>query len=183
MRRCFMFPLVLIDAPSQEDFISKMIPNFWSFLVQLLALIVMVIVVFFVAYKPVKKMIQKRQNYIEQNIREAAENNEKSRQNELASQQLILDSQSKANSIIQNAKQVAAVEQKKIVEQTQLDIQKMKSDAEKEIVQKQEEALESIRHEMIDVALSASSELLKRNVTSDDNRRLVKEFIEEVEKK
>ena len=68
-------------------------------------------------------------------------------------------------------------EQEKIVEQTKLEIVKMKEDAKNDIARSQEEALESIRKEMVSVALDASSELLKRNVNSDDNEKLVDDFI------
>ena len=54
---------------------------------------------------------------------------------------------------------------------------KLKEDAQNDIVRSQEEALESIRKEMVSVALDASSELLKRNVNSDDNEKLVDDFI------
>ena len=54
-----------------QEFIDKLIPNFWSFLIQLLALVVLIIATIFLAYKPVKKMLAKRQNCIEENILEA----------------------------------------------------------------------------------------------------------------
>ena len=46
----------------------------------------------------------------------------------------------------------------------------------------EEEAQESIRREMVDIALDASKELLGREVNSSDNSRLIEEFIEEVKK-
>ena len=64
---------LFIDFINAKDFIEKLIPNFWSFLIQLLSLIVLIIVVIFVAYKPVKKILQKRQDYIVNNIRESEE--------------------------------------------------------------------------------------------------------------
>ena len=57
---------------------------------------------------------------------------------------------------------------------------KVKLDAEKEIEQKKLEAKESVRREIIDVALLASSELLSRNISSSDNKKIVEDFIEEI---
>ena len=75
-RILFLLPLLLsltgctIDL-SSDDFTSKLIPNWVSFVTQLGALVVLVTVVIIFGYKPIKKIIAKRQDYIEQNIRDA----------------------------------------------------------------------------------------------------------------
>ena len=53
------------DFMSAKDFIEKLIPNFWSFLIQLLSLIVLIVVIIVFAYKPVKKILKTRQDYID----------------------------------------------------------------------------------------------------------------------
>ena len=64
-RFIFLAPLALlltgcnIDIKS-SDFTDKLIPNWVSFVVQLAALIVLILIVFIFAYKPVKKIIKKR---------------------------------------------------------------------------------------------------------------------------
>ena len=63
---------ILIDFSSiVEDVGHKLLPNWISFVVQVAALVIMILVIFFVAYKPVKKMLKKRQDYVVNNIKEA----------------------------------------------------------------------------------------------------------------
>ena len=69
-----------------------------------------------------------------------------------------------------------------ILETTQLEVNKMKSDAENDIARMEIEAQEQIKKEIVSVALDASKELLGREVSSKDNVRLVEDFIEEVKK-
>ena len=57
----------------------------------------------------------------------------------------------------------------------------MKLRAEKDIERAKEEAKDEIKKEMINIALDASSVILKREVNSDDNARLVEEFIKDIE--
>ena len=64
------FPLMVFEDSSanagpfsSEDFLNKLFPNFWSFLINLLALIVLFVVIFFLAYMPVKKFVKARQDY------------------------------------------------------------------------------------------------------------------------
>ena len=58
----------------------------------------------------------------------------------------------------------------------------MKKDAENDIARMEVEAKDQIRKEMVSVALDASKELLGREVTSEDNNRLLEEFIEDIKK-
>ncbi len=171
------------DTLNTETFLEKLIPNFWSFLVEFLALVVLIVVVFFIAYKPVKRMLKKRQDHIEENIRSAEESNQIAQMNKSESEQIILDSRKQANEIIESAKEKAIVEQHLIEEQSKEDIEKMKQRAEEEIKLKEEESLKAIHDEMVDVAIDASSELLKRNINTDDNKRLVQDFIKEMDRK
>ena len=64
--------VVLADVGQTiKDYISKnLIPSWVSFVVQFTALVILVLVVFFVAYKPVKKMLTKRADYVENNIKD-----------------------------------------------------------------------------------------------------------------
>lgn len=168
--------------PSSDSFLGKIIPNVWAFLVQLLALIVMIVIFFVFAYKPVKKIIAKRQDYIQEQIVEAQNNNNQAQETLKNAELNIIESRKKADEIIENAKKQTQIEQEKIIEQAKLDIIKMKDDAEKDIQRKQLKAKEEIKKEIVDVAFLATSELLKRETNSKDNELLIKQFIDEMEK-
>lgn len=167
---------------TSEDFTSKLIPNWVSFVTQLGALIVLIIVVIVFAYKPVKKIITKRQDYIENNIKEAEESKAKWQENELKSQETVLASKRTAQDIISEAKLEANREKENILNEAAKESARMKKVAEQDIVKMEEEAQEAIRKEIIDVALDASKEILAREVTSNDNKRLIEKFIEDVKK-
>ncbi len=167
---------------TSEDFTSKLIPNWPSFVAQLGALIVLILVVIIFAYKPVKKIINKRQEYIENNIKESEKSKAVWQENELKSKETIIASNKEADRIISEAKKQANEEKAAILEQTSKDVEKMKLTAQEDIARMELEAQESIRKEMVDVALDASKELLGREVDSKDNKRLLEEFIEDMKK-
>lgn len=182
-------PLALISLSScgnvpldQESFYSKLIPNWVSFLTQFLALIVLLIVVTIFAYKPVKKIIKKRQDFIENNIKESEENKKTALENKTKSEEMIIESNKKANEIISDANKAAMVEREKVINETNEIIKKMKLDAEKDIEKAKVDAEEEIRKEMISIALSTSEEILKREVNSKDNEKLAEDFIKGVKK-
>ena len=184
----FSLPLVFLLTScsidlNADDFTSKLIPNWPSFVAQVGALIVLITVVIIFAYKPVKKIIAKRQDYIENNIKEAEKSKAVWQENELKSKETVLASERTAADIVAEAKNDAQKERAVILEQAQNEANKMKKDAENDIARMEAESQEQIRKEIVNVALDASKELLGREVSSKDNDRLLKEFIEEIKEK
>lgn len=169
-----------ISGLDGDSFVKKLIPDWLSFVVQLTATIVMVIVVIIFAYKPVKKIIKKRQDYVENNIREAEVSKARANENVTKSEELLLASQKKANEIIEDAKATANVEKDKILTATNVEVEKMKQEAQQDIIKSKEDAKEEIRKEMVSIALDASSEILSRSVNDKDNAKLAEDFIRSV---
>ena len=186
-RFLFLLPLVVsltgceINLTS-DDFTSKLIPNWVSFVTQLGALVVLILVVLIFGYKPIKKIITKRQDYIEQNIHDAEKAKATWQENERKSEATVLASNRTAASIVAEAKETALQEKSRILEETASEVEKMKLDAENDIARMELEAQEEIKKEMVSIALEASKEVLGREINSRDNTRLIEEFIEEVKK-
>ena len=165
-----------------ETFMNKLIPNWPSFVAQLGALIVLIIVFFIFGYKPVRNILKKRQDHIESQIKDAEESKAKWQENELKSKETVLASQRTAADIVAEAKLDAQKERAVILENTQAEVNKMKKEAENDITRMEKEAQEQIKKEIVNVALDASSELLGREVSSKDNARLLEEFVEDMKK-
>ena len=180
-----MFDLMILADVGKviEEYIQKnLIPNWVSLVVQLAALLIMVVVVLCVAYKPVKKILAKRADYVESNIRDSETAKAEAEKNAQASQEALIASKKEAAEIIANAKDVAKANQQSMIEETQLEINKMKTLASEDIEKAKEEAKEEVRQEMINVALAASEEVLKREINEKDNARVVSEFIKDLDK-
>ena len=172
--------LFLLDI-GPEDYIAKLIPNWTSFVVQLCGLIVMLIVVILIGYKPVKKMLKKRQDYIESSVRDAQVNKVQAERDRVQANEMIIASKKQASEIIANAEKEANLRKDEMIANTNQVIQKMKSDAQADIEQSRKDALEDIHDEIVSVALMASSEVLKREINEKDNARIVEDFIKEME--
>ena len=168
----------LIDA---NEIKNKLIPNLGSFLTQLSALIVLILVVIIFGYKPIKKMVNKRQEYVANEIKEAEQKNQEASNNLTQSNETVLANRRIASEIIDNAKIEAENQKQEIIRSAEVEVAEMKKRAERDIKQSEEDAKEAIRQKMVEIALDASSELLKRNVNDKDNEKLVDEFIKEID--
>lgn len=176
--------LVLEDVISEwgkaigETIRHNLIPSWTSFVMQIAAFIILLVVVIFFAYKPVKKMLKKRQDYIEQEITDAEKSNSAAAINLAQSQETVIASKKEASQIIEDARLEASRQQEEILAETRKEVEKMKKTAEEDIARSRQEALDDIHKEMVDIALLTTSEILKREVNEKDDSRLAKEFID-----
>ncbi len=160
-----------------ETIRNNLVPSWTSFVMQVAAFIILLIIVVFVAYKPVKKMLKARQDYIEQEISDARNSKSAAELNYAQSQEAILASKKEASQIIEDARVEANRQQEMILADTRVEVAKMKADAEVDIARSHQEALDDIHKEMVDIALLTTSEILKREVNEEDDSRLAKDFI------
>ncbi len=163
-----------------NDIIHKLIPNFWGFLVQLLAFIILAILVIKFAYKPVNKYITARQNFMESELKSAKEKEEMASNNLQISKQELNATRANANNIIEKAKQDAMKEKESILASTNEEIAMKHKLLEEEIILEKKQAEEEIQKGIVDVALLASEKVLEREINDEDHRRLVNDFIKEL---
>ena len=156
---------------------EKLVPNFLSFVVQFLSFLVLIIAVFILAYKPVKKILKKRADYVENEISQAKQSNLEAQKSVEEAKELVASSKVQASEIIKNAEKQGQEKYDRMLASANDEIVEMKKEAEKDIERAKEEAIQDIRNEMVNVALSASEEILKREVDNEDNKRLAEDFI------
>jgi F-type H+-transporting ATPase subunit b len=177
----FLANIALSDAPfTAQDFLDKLFPNFWSFLIQFLALIVLFVAVYFIAYKPLSKLVKARKDYVEHNLRdsEQAKKIAEAKAAEVAS--TIASSKIEANQIVEVAKAKAKVEAAAIAEDAATKAMAKQAEADVAIKQAEEKSRQAIHDEIVNVALDASKQVLGREVSAEDNSKLVSGFVDEV---
>jgi len=159
---------------------QKLIPSWVSFVVQFLSFLILLLVVFFVAYKPVKRLLKKRSDHIEDEINQAEEKNALAAQSVSEAKELVSSSKVQASEIIKNAENQGQEKYDAMILEAKQEIAEMKKAAKEDIERAKEDAIEDIRSEMVNVALSASKEILKREVDSKDNVKLAEDFIKQL---
>jgi F-type H+-transporting ATPase subunit b len=171
------------NAPfTPEDFLNKLFPNFWSFLINFLALIVLFVAVYFIAYKPLKKLIKARGDYVEHNLRDSEQAKAINERKAKEADSLIVEAKQNANGIIKKAKQDAVVKADEITSEAKLEASQRQKDADEAIKQAELKSQQAIHEEIVNVALDASKKILSREVNEKDNKRLVDDFVKDVKK-
>ncbi len=166
---------------SDSDFIAKIFPNgYWDFLIQLIAFVLLIIIVFFLGYKPIKKMIQTRRDAVDKMIDDAQKDKAEAHKAALAVDQTIAEGKEEAARIIAEAKAQAEFQAKQILDTANAEAMAKRQRADEDIEAAKRASIESTRKEMVDVAMLASAKLLGREVNDKDNERLVQRFVDDV---
>lgn len=160
---------------------KKIFPNgMWDFLIQLIAFILLLLIVFFLGYKPIHKMMQKRRDAVNGMIEDAKKNQVIAEKAAKASDQTILEGKEEAERILAEARKQAQFEREKLLADTEQEIIARKKKADEDILAAQEASKEEVRRQIVDVAMLASETLLSREVDDADNRRLVESFVDDL---
>lgn len=171
------------DTPfTGEDFLNKLFPNFWSFLINFLALIVLFVAVYYIAYKPLKKYIAARKDYVEHNLRDSEQAKAIYDKKAAESDQLIVAAKQEAATIIEKAKADATVSASQIVSEAAKTALERQQAADAAIAQAEEKSKRAIHDEIVSVALEATKQVLGREVNEKDNAKLVNDFADAVSK-
>jgi F-type H+-transporting ATPase subunit b len=68
-----------------------------------------------------------------------------------------------------------------ILAEARRDQQELLERSRREIDREMERSMAELRLQVVDIAIAAASKLVQRNLTDDDNRRLVREFVDQID--
>ena len=166
-----------------ETVVNNMLPNLYITLMQLGLFALTAVVFIFLAYKPLKKKLQKRAEFIQSNIDDSKKKKEEAEINLQKANDIVFASQKKASLIIQEAQVMAEQKAQSLEIELSKHIEDQKQQAHKDIEAERVKMKKEAKIEMVDAVLTTSKEVLKREVTKEDNDRFIEEFIDELDKK
>lgn len=169
-------------ADRVETVVNNMLPNLYITLVQLALFILTAVVFVLIAYKPLKKKLKQRSDYIENNIKESEDKKVEAQKLVYEANQNLLDSQKKGVEIVQHAQATAERKTQIAIEELKTQVEIQKIHAHKDIEAERNKMIKETKTELVDIAISTSKEILKREVKKEDSDKYIDEFIEEFSK-
>lgn len=132
------------------------------------------------AYKPVLGMIDERRRRIAKGL-EDAEAAERDRQLAQAEREAaVTEARREAQAMIARATKIAEDSRAEIVAEAKAEAEKVIARAREEITAEKEKAMAELRGHVADLALAAAGKLVRSEMSSTTQRRLVDEFLAEV---
>ena len=157
-----------------------MLPNLWLTLTQVIVVLATAAVVIFLAYKPLKKKLKQRQDYIENNIKDSEDKKAQAEKKLLEADDAVIEAQKKAGDIIQEAQKTAELKAQNEQKALALSIENQKEQAHKDIEAERARMISEAHNQIVSTAIDASKQIFGREVNEDDNKKMVDDFINQL---
>lgn len=151
----------------------------WNILWTVINLIFFFLLMKFFLFNPIKKVLNKRQELIDEQIENARMTNARADEKLADYESRIADVETEAEQIIGSARDEAKVEYGKIIDKAESDAKQMKADARKQIERDSELARKAAKDEIASLAMQAAEKVVGKAVDAQTNSDIFDEFLSE----
>ena len=131
-------------------------------------------------FNKVNKVIEERQNDIQQSYDKAEEAEKNAQKLEADYNEKIGQAKEESAEIIRDATRKAQVRADEIIDEARVEAKGIRTNAEAEIEREKKIAVNAIKDEISQIAFSAAAAVVEKDLTSEDNEKLIEKFIDNV---
>lgn len=167
----------------ETDILGQLIPNPLTMIVQLCATAVLVFLMYKLAYKPIKRIMDTRSEYEQSRLTDADKLKKEYEDLHAKAEKEISDAKTKAKQIVSDAQDEGNRVKTNLIDEGKQKSQQIIDDAQNNIALQKNKMLDEMHGEIVDVALSAAEKILQTKLDSKDDKDSINEFIKEVTNK
>ena len=135
------------------------------------------------AWGPLLRALESRQEAIRKSLDDAQAAKQELERLQLESAQIIRQARGEAEAIISQSRTDAGRLREEMRQKAKAEADAIVKNAERQIQLETTRALQQIRHEAIDLSVMIASKIIQRNLSKEDNERLIEEALKQVETK
>lgn len=156
-------------------------PDPGLFIWTILTFLVLVALLAKFAWRPLLKALESRQELIRKSLEDADKAKLELERLNQESAQILSKARVEAEAIVSRTRLDADRLREELRQKARTEAETIIRNAERQIELKTSQAIEQIRHEAIDLSVMIASKLIQRNLTKEDNERLIDEALKQVE--
>jgi len=146
----------------------------------IISFILLVILLWKVAYPQILKGMKNREETIKQQLEEA-QKTKKEAENLLEDyKRQLAEARSEAQKIINEGKSLGENMRKEIVQKAQEESNQIVKRAQEEIELQKQKAILELQEKIADLSIMAATKIINKSLNTEDNRRLVEEYVSKV---
>jgi len=149
----------------------------WTFIAQICNLFIQCWLIKKFLFKPVCAIIEKRRALADSQIQDAKKAKEEADAMKADYEAEMAKAKETANSILQNAQKDAAARSEAMIQEAQTQAAGIK---EADIAQEKKKAVNDIKNEIGGIAMDIAGKVIEREISEEDHKKLIDEFIENV---
>jgi F-type H+-transporting ATPase subunit b len=133
------------------------------------------------AWRPLLAALERRQETIRKSLDDAQQARQELERLNVESRKILAEARVQSDSIVSQTRSDAARLRDELKQKAQSEAAGIIKNAERQIEMETQRALQQIRNEAVDLSVMIASKLLERNVTREDNERLIEETFKQIE--
>ena len=162
------------------DILGLLVPNVWTALSQLCASAVLFFLMYKLAYKPVRKILDARADFEQSKISEAEELiSENKRLNDEA-KEAIIEANKTAEQIVSDAHEEGEEIKKNMIQAAKEESDVIKANAQRELELQKAKLLDEMHDQLVDATISATEKMLNSKLNAKADKENIDAFIKEV---
>ena len=162
------------------DIAGKLFPNITTLIIQLCSTGVMLLIFKKFLWVPMQNYFAKRAGFIESQINEAKDMNEKAKAFMIESDKQARESAREYRDIVEKAKSDALKVRDDIIVEAKKEAASKIEQAQKEIEAEKVQARQDMKEEMVDIAMEVATKIMNKEMNTKENQVLIEEFVEKV---
>jgi len=135
----------------------------------------------YLAWRPLKATLQAREDSIRQSLEDARQAREELQRLRAESAQMLAEARAEADTILSRTREDANRFRDEMKEKAQGEAAVIVKNAERRIEMETTRALQQIRTEAVEFSVAIASKILQRNVSKEDNERLIEDTFRQIE--
>ncbi|MDO4940580.1 MAG: F0F1 ATP synthase subunit B [Erysipelotrichaceae bacterium] len=167
----------------ETDILGQLMPNPLTMFVQLCATAVLFFLMYKLAYKPVKKIIDARSEFEQNKLSDAEKLKSKYEDLHAQAEKEIVDAKAQAQEIVNKAQDEGNRVKNNLIDEGKQKSQQIVEEAQNNIALQKAKMLNDMHGEIVDVAMSAAEKLLQTKLNSKEDKESIDQFIKEVTNK
>jgi F-type H+-transporting ATPase subunit b len=161
--------------------LEKLGINLGYLISQIVNFTILAVLLYFVAYKPVLRMLDERSNRIKKGLEDAETASRRAAQMEQEFEHRLAEARREGQEIIAQAARMSEKTRQDILEKARLEAAEQIDKAKDEIARERELAMAELRQQVADLSLTISKKVIGASLDEDKQRQLIAEFIQETE--
>ncbi len=133
------------------------------------------------AWRPLLEALERRQEAIRKSLDEARQAKQELGRLHEESARILAQARAEADAIISRTRADAVRAGEELKQKARADAENIVKHAEREIQLETSRAVQKVRQEAVDISIDIASKILQRNLSREDNERLIAETLQEIQ--
>jgi len=150
-----------------------------TFLGQLVSFLILLGLLIYVGYKPIRKMLDERANRIEESMAQAEATKQEYERAKVAVQEQISKARQEGQAVISQATQIGDRLKEEARGEARKEAQSIVDRTRVELERERDKAIDDLRREFVDTAILAAEKVINETLDKEKHRKLIEQALEE----